>query len=147
MNMKTNQQGFTLIELMIVVAIIGILAAVAIPAYQDYTSRAKVAEGPQLLDGLKTDVSEYYTEYGDIPTIAQVTNFAGPKALDGKYVSAITSSGDIYTATFRNNIGANIQNKTVAFSFYTNSDGVLKHTCKATGGSAVAAKYLPAACR
>lgn len=66
-NMKTNQKGFTLIELMIVVAIIGILAAVAIPAYQDYTIRAKVTEGMGLAAAAKTSVAEYYISQGSMP--------------------------------------------------------------------------------
>jgi type IV pilus assembly protein PilA len=84
--MKNLQQGFTLIELMIVVAIIGILAAVAIPAYGDYTARAQVAEAFTLLDGLKTPLTEAYTNDGswDITTISAVTT--------GKYVSGITSN-------------------------------------------------------
>ncbi len=86
--MKTIQQGFTLIELMIVVAIIGILAAVAIPAYGDYTARAQAAEAMTLLDGLKTPMTEAYTDNGtwDVNAISAV--------LTGKYVSAITDCND-----------------------------------------------------
>ena len=66
--MKKVQQGFTLIELMIVVAIIGILAAVAIPSYQDYTKRAHVSEGMALAGAAKTGVAEYYSSEGTYPT-------------------------------------------------------------------------------
>ncbi len=83
--MKSVQQGFTLIELMIVVAIIGILAAVAIPAYGDYTARAQAAEAMTLLDGLKTPMTEGYTTDGSwfLSGISSVTT--------GKYVSGITA--------------------------------------------------------
>ncbi|HEY6482880.1 MAG TPA: pilin [Steroidobacteraceae bacterium] len=93
--MKSVQKGFTLIELMIVVAIIGILAAIAIPAYQNYTIRAQVTEGLSLADGWKTGVSEYYAQYGTFPTCISVAAggaagcVAALGATTGKYVSAI----------------------------------------------------------
>ena len=80
----TKQKGFTLIELMIVVAIIGILAAVAIPAYTDYLKRAKVAEGVGLLAGLKTPAEEYWASKGRFPTVADVT-----AKTEGKYVASL----------------------------------------------------------
>src|ERR1700729_4551987 len=66
--MRKIQEGFTLIELMIVVAIIGILAAIAIPAYQDYTIRAQVTEGATLADGVKVAMQDYYAQHGSWPT-------------------------------------------------------------------------------
>jgi type IV pilus assembly protein PilA len=94
--MKTIQKGFTLIELMIVIAIIGILAAIAIPAYQNYTIRSQVTEGISLAAGWKTAISEFYAQYGAFPT-GSTTAAAGAAnkvsvtgASSGKYVSAIS---------------------------------------------------------
>ena len=91
--MKTMQKGFTLIELMIVVAIIGILAAIAIPAYQNYTIRAQVTEGLSLADSYKTSVAEFYQNKGTWPAgssaVASSTSIYMPGATTGKYVSAI----------------------------------------------------------
>jgi type IV pilus assembly protein PilA len=98
--MKVVQKGFTLIELMIVIAIIGILAAIAIPAYQDYTIRAQVTEGLNLASSLKAGVSEFYANNGTWPTLVKgnvagsLGNIADPS---GKYVSdiAINTAGTL----------------------------------------------------
>ena len=88
-----NQKGFTLIELMIVVAIIGILAAIAIPAYQNYTIRAQVTEGLTLAGGWKASIAEYYAQNGNFPTCSSTTGGAGciaaAGATTGKYVSSV----------------------------------------------------------
>lgn len=87
--MKRIQQGFTLIELMIVVAIIGILAAVAIPAYQNYTARAQAADAFTLLDGLKVPMAEQYNSVGTF----LISGASGVNALSfGKYVASVVST-------------------------------------------------------
>jgi type IV pilus assembly protein PilA len=94
--LKKVQQGFTLIELMIVIAIIGILAAIAIPAYQNYTIRSQVTEGLSLADGWKTSISEYYAQNGSFPTASGTSGGAGTIAVSGasvgKYVGSINVS-------------------------------------------------------
>jgi len=148
--MKAMQKGFTLIELMIVVAIVGILAAVALPAYQDYISRSKITEPVGLLDGLRTDINGYYTDQNSFPTLRQLTAYAGPKAISGKFTSTIddaaAGTGGRFLATMKNSAGANLAGKTIQMSFFT-VGGVLKHTCKAPASGGVPVKYMPTECR
>lgn len=95
--MNKVQQGFTLIELMIVVAIIGILAAVAIPAYQDYTVRAQVTEGLSLASAAKTAVSEFFATNGDLPGSNASAGIASSESISGNHVDnvEINSNGSI----------------------------------------------------
>ena len=145
MIIKQIQQGFTLIELMIVVAIIGILAAIAIPAYQDYTIRAKVSEVLVLAGAARTNVAEYFQSTGSMPAS---TTQAGinTNAAQSEYVSAIafaTSAGGSELTYTLANLGADANNETLIYQVTGNDNGV-QVTC--TGGT-LPDKYRPANCR
>jgi type IV pilus assembly protein PilA len=149
MTMKNMQKGFTLIELMIVVAIIAILAAIAIPAYQNYLIRAQVSEGTVLTDGVKTAVAEYYSNHGGWPTdntAAGIPTNAG--SISGKYVSQVLVSGGVITATFgTTQVNSAISGDTFILS-PTNNGGSIAWTCNSTVNvQTVPAKYLPSSCR
>jgi len=95
--MKKMQKGFTLIELMIVVAIIAILAAIAIPAYQDYLIRTQVSEGAVLADGAKTAVAEFYSNRGSLTNANNASiGLAGPASIGGNYVGSVTANAGQY---------------------------------------------------
>ncbi|HFC7263964.1 TPA: pilin, partial [Neisseria meningitidis] len=97
--MNTLQKGFTLIELMIVIAIVGILAAVALPAYQDYTARAQVSEAILLAEGQKSAVTEYYLNHGEWPANNSSAGVAtSPSDIKGKYVQSVTVANGVITA-------------------------------------------------
>ena len=144
--MKKFQQGFTLIELMIVVAIIGILAAIAIPAYQDYTIRAQVSEAYNLADGLKTPVADIYNDAG-VFTSANSGEFGIPVAADvvGKYVVSVGVATGKITATM-NATEANklVQGGTIILSPVTHA-GSIEWNCRGLG--TIIDKYRPKACR
>ncbi|ENX2524479.1 pilin, partial [Neisseria gonorrhoeae] len=96
--MNTLQKGFTLIELMIVIAIVGILAAVALPAYQDYTARAQVSEAILLAEGQKSAVTEYYLNNGKWPENNGDAGVASSSSIKGKYVKSVTVAKGVVTA-------------------------------------------------
>src|SRR5436190_19770776 len=95
-----KQQGFTLIELMIVVAIIAILAAIAISQYQDYVIRSQVSEGSSLADGVKTAVGEFVNNRGYFPAANSSAGLAASASINGSYVSQVSAANGLITATF-----------------------------------------------
>ena len=157
--MKTMQKGFTLIELMIVVAIIGILAAVAIPSYQDYIARAQVTEAVGLLDGFKTPLAEYYADKGHWPSSMDAPGNAASinGTIQGKYVNKVditTGKGQtvpvVVTATFKaatQGVNGKIAGKVVELTSPDGASWVCRGDTLATGGSGVATNYLPGGCK
>ena len=147
--MTKLQKGFTLIELMIVVAIIGILAAIAIPAYQDYIARSQVSEAVTLLDGAKTATEESVAQTGVFPGTTAALTALGV-VVSGKYVAALsaatstTDGAGTLTSTMKaQSVSNGIKSKTVTMT--RTATGTW--TCAAGGGAAITAKYLPQACR
>ncbi len=158
--MKTMQKGFTLIELMIVVAIIGILAAIAIPAYQDYTIRAQVSEGMTLAAAAKAAVAETYLNTGVAPANRSEAGMsANSTDTFGKYVSAVDIANGTIEITYGNDVNAAINADTVTLAPFTTTDNSVTWVCgnsTSVGGTAMGnssattsldARYLPAACR
>ena len=142
--MKKLQKGFTLIELMIVVAIIGILAAIAIPAYQDYTIRAQVSDGMSLASGGKTAVSEYKMTKGTYPADNAAAGMATDTDIKSKYVSQVTVANGLITVTYNGpEANTKLKPKTLLLSPVSNV-GSIDWTCK---GGTVESKYLPSSCR
>jgi len=143
--MKSMQKGFTLIELMIVVAIIAILAAIAIPAYQDYLIRTQVSEGAVLADGAKTAVGEYYSNRGSFPPVNSSAGLATDTSISGQYVSKVDVVDGVITAYY----GGTKANKvlttttTLVMSPITHAGSVEWHCA----GGNVPSKYLPTSCR
>lgn len=139
--MNKVQQGFTLIELMIVVAIIGILAAVAIPAYQDYTVRAKVTEGLSLATSGKTAIGEYFASNGTLPTNNTQAGLATSTSLKGNSVRSVAVGTDgLLTITYSGNP---INSSTMLLRPASAAGGI---SWRCTGGNLVS-KYRPSSCR
>ncbi|WP_118823187.1 pilin [Neisseria meningitidis] len=164
--MNTLQKGFTLIELMIVIAIVGILAAVALPAYQDYTARAQVSEAILLAEGQKSAVTEYYLNHGEWPGDNNSAGVATSTDIKGKYVKEVEVKNGVVTATMLSS-GVNNEIKGKKLSLWAKrQDGSVKWFCgqpvtrtTATGAKAddvtaandnngkINTKHLPSTCR
>jgi type IV pilus assembly protein PilA len=142
--MQNEQQGFTLIELMIVVAIIGILAAIAIPAYQDYTIRSQVSEGLSLSSAAKTAVVEFYQDRGFFPADNFEAGLEVATSIKGKYVTSVAAGGAVVTITYGNDAHAIIAAQTVTLTAFDNT-GSVDWVC-ASGGF-IQGNHLPASCR
>ncbi|EMT4088203.1 pilin, partial [Neisseria gonorrhoeae] len=128
--MNTLQKGFTLIELMIVIAIVGILAAVALPAYQDYTARAQVSEAILLAEGQKSAVTEYYLNHGIWPENNSAAGVASPPTdIKGKYVKEVKVENGVVTATMASsNVNKEIKDKRLSL-WAKRENGSVKWFC------------------
>ncbi|HGF8781705.1 TPA: pilin [Neisseria meningitidis] len=163
--MNTLQKGFTLIELMIVIAIVGILAAVALPAYQDYTARAQVSEAILLAEGQKSAVTEYYLNHGIWPGDNSSAGVATSSEIKGKYVEKVEVAKGVITATMLSTgVNKEIQGKKLSL-WAKRQAGSVKWFCgqpveradkagtnndevtAATGNEEIDTKHLPSTCR
>ncbi len=162
--MKKVQQGFTLIELMIVVAIIGILAAIAIPAYQDYTIRSQVSEGLNLSSAAKAAIAESFLNTGVAPATRTVAGMsANAPDTQGKYVDQVNVLNGEIIIRYGNDANAAIANQTLSITPHVSADDSITWVCglaaapagavgpmpgnPETAATTVDSKYLPSSCR
>lgn len=144
-NLKNIQKGFTLIELMLTVAIVGILSGVALPAYQDYTVRAQVAEALNLANGAKIFLVNHYTENGDFPEDNREAGFPG---VEGSYVSSIEIQDEgLIVATFGNKSNIQLAGETLSLEAVETETGNLLWNCLSSMQSSDKVRFLPRVCR
>ncbi len=142
MGMRRHTDGFSLIELMVVVAIIAILASIALPAYQDYVARAQVAEGFSLSTGAKDAIALHYGDHGVYPADNADAGLAAPASINGRYVSSVSvDSGGNISAMFSSSASSKISGQTLTLSV-TDVGGALRWQC-----SGLDYRYLPSSCR
>lgn len=141
--MNHRTAGFTLIELMIVVAIIAILAAIAVPAYQDYVIRSQVSEGVVLGDSARLAVWDYISNHGTLPTNNTSAGLAKAGSISGNYVVNLDVAGGVATAKYGNQSNSAIFGLTLVLSPNT-SPGSIHWRCKSDN---IPAQYLPTICR
>jgi type IV pilus assembly protein PilA len=143
--MKKVNRGFTLIELMIVVAIIGILAAVAIPAYLDYAVRAQVGQGINLASAAKAAVTEYYQDQGAFPGDNATAGLEAAGNITGKYVAQVAVAGaGLIQVTFGNDVNNKIFGAVLTM---TPTDNLGSVSWECTGDATLVDKWLPSSCR
>ena len=143
--MGKKQKGFTLIELMIVVAVIGVLSVLAIAAYQEYQVRTQVSESMGLMSGLKSSIGEYHTNYGFFPATNADAGAARPGSIIGKYVTQVIVSDGVLTATLGGDVNLKVDGLTIELS-PTFTGGSFEWSCDRLG-TTVPNKYLPSVCR
>jgi len=141
---KKKQQGFTLIELMIVVAIIGILASIAISAYQDYTIRAQVSEGLTLSASAKTGIAEYFADHGAWPSNNTEAGVADQHDIVGNYTEHVAVNDNVIEIKYGYDANTVIFNEKITLTAVNNA-GSISWTCASAG--TIQPKHLPAACR
>ncbi len=144
MRMSSIQRAFTLIELMIVVAIIGILAAIAIPAYQDYVVRSQVSEGLNLAADAKSLVSMYFSNKGSLPADNTEAGLAAAASIQGNYVSSLQINNGVIVTTYGNDSSTVLNGKTLLLSVITAARNSIAWKCKP---GTLENRYLPSACR